>query len=37
MLALLEFRPNFYDLALIDINMPKMNGFELSKAERIGC
>ena len=28
-LALSEFKPNFYNLLLIDINMPKMNGFEL--------
>ena len=28
-LALSEFKPNFYDLVLIDINMPHMNGFEL--------
>jgi DNA-binding response OmpR family regulator len=27
-LALSEFKPNFYDLLLIDINMPKMNGFD---------
>jgi CheY-like chemotaxis protein len=27
--ALSEFRPNFYDLMLIDIYMPGMNGFEL--------
>jgi DNA-binding NtrC family response regulator len=27
--ALLEFKPNFYDLLLIDINLPYMNGFEL--------
>ena len=27
--ALLEFKPNFYDLLLIDINVPYMNGFEL--------
>src|SRR6188472_4170826 len=27
--ALSEFKPNFYDLLLIDINMPDMNGFEL--------
>jgi CheY-like chemotaxis protein len=27
--ALAEFRPNFYDLLLVDINMPHMNGFEL--------
>jgi DNA-binding response OmpR family regulator len=28
--ALSQFRPNFYDLLLIDINMPKMNGIDLS-------
>jgi DNA-binding response OmpR family regulator len=28
LLALSEFKPNFYDLMLIDINMPKMNGFD---------
>ena len=27
--ALIEFKPNFYDLLLIDINLPYMNGFEL--------
>ena len=27
--ALSEFKPNFYDLLLVDINMPNMNGFEL--------
>ena len=27
--ALLNFKPSFYDLLLIDINMPNMNGFEL--------
>jgi CheY-like chemotaxis protein len=27
--ALSEFKPNFYDLLLADINMPYMNGFEL--------
>src|SRR5215813_1547048 len=31
LLALTEFKPNFYDLLLIDINMPHMNGFELSE------
>jgi CheY-like chemotaxis protein len=29
--SLSEFRPNFYDLLLVDINMPHMNGFELSE------
>ncbi|HJT47696.1 MAG TPA: response regulator [Nitrososphaeraceae archaeon] len=28
-IALSEFKPNFYDLLLTDINMPYMNGFEL--------
>ncbi|HKG88354.1 MAG TPA: response regulator [Nitrososphaeraceae archaeon] len=28
--ALSQFKPNFYDLLLVDINMPEMNGFELS-------
>src|SRR5215469_6538144 len=27
--ALSEFKPNFYDLLLVDINTPHMNGFEL--------
>jgi two-component SAPR family response regulator len=27
--ALSEFKPNFYDLLLTDINMPYMNGFQL--------
>jgi two-component SAPR family response regulator len=30
LLALSEFRPDLYDLILIDINMPQMNGIELS-------
>jgi CheY-like chemotaxis protein len=29
--ALSEFKPNFYDLLLVDINMPHMNGFELGE------
>jgi two-component SAPR family response regulator len=28
-IALSEFKPNFYDLLLVDINMPHMNEFEL--------
>ncbi len=27
-IALSEFKPDFYDLLLVDINMPHMNGFE---------
>jgi DNA-binding response OmpR family regulator len=27
--ALSEFKSNFYDLLLVDINMPHMNGFQL--------
>jgi DNA-binding response OmpR family regulator len=29
--ALSEFKPLFYDLLLVDINMPHMNGFKLSE------
>lgn len=29
--ALSEFKPHFYDLLLVDINIPKLNGFELSE------
>jgi CheY-like chemotaxis protein len=29
LVAVREFKPNFYDLLLTDINMPYMNGFEL--------
>jgi DNA-binding response OmpR family regulator len=31
LIALSEFKPNFYDLLLIDINLPNMNGFELGQ------
>jgi len=31
MIALSEFKPNFYDLLLVDIEMPDVNGFELSE------
>jgi DNA-binding response OmpR family regulator len=27
--ALSEFKPNYYDLILVDINLPVLNGFEL--------
>ena len=30
-LALSEFKPNFYDLLLVDVEMPNLNGFELYK------
>ena len=30
-IALSEFKPNFYDLPLVDIEMPHMNGFKLSE------
>ena len=29
--VLSQFRPSFYDLLLVDINMPKMNGIDLSR------
>jgi DNA-binding NtrC family response regulator len=29
--ALLDFEPNFYDLLLVDINMPHIDGFQLSE------
>jgi DNA-binding response OmpR family regulator len=31
LLAVSNFKPNSYGLALLDIRMPKMNGFELYK------
>ncbi len=31
LLALSEFKPSFYDLLLVDVNMPKVNGFEFSE------
>jgi DNA-binding response OmpR family regulator len=32
--ALLEFKPGVYDLVILDVRMPKMNGFELCKEIR---
>ena len=29
--ALLEFKPDYYDLLLIDVNMPMMDGFQLTQ------
>jgi DNA-binding response OmpR family regulator len=29
--ALQEFRPNYYDLVILDIKMPKLGGFQLCK------
>jgi DNA-binding response OmpR family regulator len=34
MLALSNFKPNFYASSILDINMPKMNGYELYKEIR---
>ena len=33
-LAFSNFKPNFYSLSILDINMPKMNGYELYKEIR---
>ena len=33
-MALENFRPDFYDLIILDIKMPKMNGFELYREIR---
>ena len=33
-LTLSNFKPNFYALSILDINMPKMNGYELYKEVR---
>ena len=32
--ALQKFRPSHYDIAILDIRMPKMNGFELYREMR---
>jgi DNA-binding response OmpR family regulator len=33
--ALLRFKPNYYDMSILDIRMPVMNGFQLyRKAQR---
>ena len=29
--ALTNFKPNYYDIALIDVRMPEINGFDLYK------
>ena len=33
-LALSNYKPNFYVLSILDINMPKMNGYELYREIR---
>jgi CheY-like chemotaxis protein len=35
--VLSRFKPSFYDLLLIDINMPNMNGFELCRDIKSRC
>lgn len=35
--VLSQFKPGFYDLLLIDINMPDMNGFELCRDIKNRC
>lgn len=32
--ALTNFKPDYYDVALIDVRMPEMNGFDLYKEMR---
>jgi DNA-binding response OmpR family regulator len=32
--AIQEFRPDYYDLVILDIKMPKLNGFELCRIIR---
>jgi FixJ family two-component response regulator len=32
--ALNDFKPDFYDLLILDVNMPKLNGFELYRLIR---
>jgi DNA-binding response OmpR family regulator len=34
LLALSNFKSNYYSLVILDINMPKMNGYELYKEIR---
>ena len=34
LVALSKFKPNFYGLVILDIKMPRMNGFELHKEMR---
>jgi len=36
-LALSNFKPNFYSLSILDINMPSINGYEFYRDKEVRC